>query len=179
MGEPSDIFVLGTGGTYDMYYRKGKGSKLGFRPESGLDAALAKFGNPDFFEVEHLPPVDSEFMKDDYREDIWEKCLAAVERGITRIVIIHGSDTALKTAEYLASRLRVEQQVDVAEVVIVITCASTPEIQKDTDADLNLGGAVIAVQMCKPGVHFVVNAQVFDWHNCQKNDDGTFSALGD
>lgn len=171
------IFVIGTGGTYDMRYRRGLGSTYEFREESGLLAALAKFGNPELFELHLMTPMDSQFMENDYREDIADKCIEAGERGFTRFVLVHGSDSALKTAKYLTERFAEEKRTDFTNVVVVITCASVPEIQKDTDADLNLGGAVIAAQTCKPGIHFVVNGEVFDWRNCQKNEDGTFSAL--
>lgn len=57
----------------------------------------------------HLPPIDSLYMEDSYRENIFEVCKNTPE---DRILITHGTDTLVETAQYLAAR--------VSEKVIVL-----------------------------------------------------------
>jgi L-asparaginase len=75
-------------------------------------------------------------------------------------VITHGTDTMPATAEALAG---------LAGKTIVLTGALTPARFRTTDAVFNVGMAVAAVQIAKPGVYIAMSGQVFEAGTVRKN----------
>jgi len=75
-------------------------------------------------------------------------------------VITHGTDTMPETAEAL---------LGLKGRTIVLTGALTPARFRSTDAVFNIGMAVAAVQVCKPGVYIAMNGQVFTAGEVRKN----------
>jgi L-asparaginase len=59
----------------------------------------------------------------------------------------------------------------IPDKVIVLTGAMHPAAFKHTDAAVNIGCAVIAVQTLPDGVYIVMNGKIFDPHNAHKNSD--------
>ena len=59
-----------------------------------------------------------------------------VEKKVEKVIVTHGTDTMIETAEYIAQRLRE------ANMTVVITGAFLPESFKGTDADFNVGVAI-------------------------------------
>jgi len=83
-----------------------------------------------------------------------------------RIIITHGTDTMLDTAQVLAG---------VVGKTIVITGAMRPERFVDSDAPINLGVAVGAVQVLEPGVYIAMNGLVTRWDLVMRNmESGQF-----
>ena len=78
----------------------------------------------------------------------------------TRFVVTHGTDTMPETAEVLS---------DIAGKTIVLTGALTPARFRTTDAVFNVGMAVAAVQVARPGVYIVMSGQVFAAGAVRKN----------
>ncbi len=61
---------------------------------------------------------------------------------------------------------------------IVLFGSMTPYSIKNSDALLNLGLAIAAVQLKKHGVYIAMNGKVFDYDNVKKNKElGIFERL--
>jgi len=107
----------------------------------------------------HLPPIDSLYMQDSYRENIFEVCKNTPE---DRILITHGTDTLVETAQYLAAR--------VSEKVIVLVWAMVPIRESHTDGYMNLGYAIWVLQsQTQAWVFIAMNGQTFFPRNVRKN----------
>jgi len=78
----------------------------------------------------------------------------------TRYVITHGTDTMPDTAAALS---------DLEGKTIVLTGALTPARFRTTDAVFNVGMAVAAAQVAKPGVYIAMSGQVFEAGAVRKN----------
>jgi L-asparaginase len=81
---------------------------------------------------------------------------AAVRVGVAslwenKVLIIHGTDTIRTTAENL---------LDMPGKTIVLTGSMRPEIDRNSDIDLNIGMALAALQLCPPGVYIVFDGKV-------------------
>jgi L-asparaginase len=96
-----------------------------------------------------LTPADRALIRD-----------AVVECPLSRIVLVHGTDTLMTTAAALAG---------IADKVIVLTGAFIPARAPPTDAAFNLGGALIAVQLLPPGVHVCIGAELYAAGDCAKD----------
>lgn len=66
-------------------------------------------------------------------------------------------DTARVVAKYCPNK------------VVTLTGALQPARVRDTDAEFNLGGAIIATQVAPPGVYIVMNGVAYQWDTCKKN----------
>ena len=77
-----------------------------------------------------------------------------------QIVITHGTDTMIKTGQALTA---------VKGKTLVLTGAMRPALFRDSDADFNLGAAVIAAQIMPKGVYLCMNGRVFDIDSVSKN----------
>lgn len=84
----------------------------------------------------------------------------AVEQSIeTKIIITHGTDTMWKTAAFILDKVAA---LIVAQQKTVVLCgAMRPAAFKETDAAHNAGMATCAVQLLPPGVHVVMNGEIF------------------
>lgn len=78
------------------------------------------------------------------------------------IVITHGTDTMVQTARKLQS---------VTDKVIILTGSMEPARFRSSDAEFNIGCAVIAVQLLPPGVYIVMNGRIFNPERARKNID--------
>ena len=66
----------------------------------------------------------------------------------------------------------------IPDKTIVLTGAMLPARFIDSDAKFNIGAAIMAVQILSPGVHIVINGQVFDPANSRKNrEKSTFETI--
>jgi L-asparaginase len=102
---------------------------------------------------------DSLEMNDDDREIISKACMQSEEK---RIVVTHGTDTMVESAQVIAKSLS-------ADKIVVFLGAMVPYQFKQSDALFNLGCALTAVQILSPGVYITMNGQVFDYREVQKN----------
>ena len=87
-------------------------------------------------------------------------CEYIADDDATHYVITHGTDTMPATAEALSS---------LPGKTIVLTGALTPARFRTTDAVFNVGMAVAAVQVAKPGVYIAMSGQVFEAGAVRKN----------
>ena len=156
------IRILVTGGTFDKEYDE-IGGTLFFKETHVQEMLrLGRCRAPVI--VETLMLVDSLQMSASDRARIAERCLSSAE---DRIVITHGTDTMVETADALAKA--------VSDKTIVLTGAMVPYAFGSSDGLFNLGSAVSFVQILPPGVYLAMNGTHFTWNNVRKNrESGTF-----
>lgn len=161
------IRILLTGGTIDKLYSVDAG-ELTFE-ETHIEEMLDRANVTADIVIEELMLKDSLDIDDTEREQILEACEACEEESI---LITHGTDTMVETAELLG-----EAGLDKS---IVLTGAMVPYSVRDSDALFNLGFALAAVQLAPGGVYIAMNGELFDWDDVRKNDDdGCFESLSD
>lgn len=149
------IKIFATGGTIDkVYYDKNSDFEVG---EPQADTIL-KESNVDIdFRVESILKKDSMDFTEDDRALIRRK---VATDSATRIIITHGTDTMVQTAQLLSG---------IADKTIVLTGSMLPALFKGSDAVFNLGCATMAVQTLPAGVYIVINGRVFDPKKTKKN----------
>jgi L-asparaginase len=148
------IFV--TGGTFDKEYDELTGT-LHFEA-THLPEMLRRGRCMIDVAVDVLMMIDSLDMKDTHRQQIVQACRAAAE---SQIVITHGTDTMVETAQVLAAEL--------PDKTIVLTGAMVPYAFGSSDGLFNLGSALSFVQTLPPGVYLAMNGRYFTAHNVIKN----------
>ncbi|MBC6992748.1 asparaginase [Lewinella lacunae] len=159
------IFV--TGGTFDKEYNFVTG-QLYFQ-DSNLPEMLERGRCTLDVNVRTLMMVDSLEITDLDRENIAHNCRGT---GTKQILITHGTDTMVKTAEYLA-------KADIRGKTIVLTGAMIPyAFGSSSDGFFNLGSALAFVQALPAGVYIAMNGRYFTWDGVQKNrSTGYFEAV--
>jgi L-asparaginase len=107
-------------------------------------------------------------MTDADRARIVERARDCEERAI---VISHGTDTMVETAQALATS-------GISGKTIVLTGAMVPYAFGSSDGLFNLGSALSFVQVLLPNVYVAMNGQHFRWDACRKNRaTGCFETL--
>ncbi|MGD9095547.1 MAG: asparaginase domain-containing protein [Chromatiales bacterium] len=161
------IRILLTGGTIDKLYSVEEG-ELSFE-ESHVEEMLDRANVTAEIVVEELMLKDSLDISENEREQILQACEACDEECV---LITHGTDTMVETAELLG-----EAGID---KTIVLVGAMIPYTVRDSDAFFNLGFALSAVQLAPGGVYIAMNGMLFDWDNVSKNfDEGRFECIED
>jgi L-asparaginase len=157
------IFV--TGGTFDKEYDEIEG-RLFFR-NSHLHEMLTLGRCKLNLDIEILMMIDSLSMTETGRKLILENCLKTKEE---KIVITHGTDTMVETAEMLAKEIH--------DKTIVLTGAMIPYRLGSSDGLFNLGSALAFVQTLPPGIYVAMNGKYFNWDNVRKDrQNGVFEEL--
>ena len=149
------IKVLITGGTIAKKYDEISGE---FHFDEGHLEKILKQGRCEAkLSVERLMMKDSLEMNDGDREAIYNAVLKANE---SAIMITHGTDTMVQTAQKLAT---------IKAKTIVFVGAMIPYAFKSSDALFNVGCALGAVSVLGEGVYIVMNGKVFKWDEVQKD----------
>lgn len=157
------VFVVG--GTFDKEYDELTGT-LQFR-ETHVPEMLQRGRCMLDVSVEVLMMIDSLEMNQSHRQRIVDACRAARE---SQIVITHGTDTLVDTAELLAETI--------TDKTIVITGAMVPYAFGSSDGLFNLGSALSFVQALPAGVYVAMNGRCFPAGAVRKNRDvGVFEEL--
>lgn len=158
------IFV--TGGTFDKEYDFIEG-KLYFK-HTHLDDMLERGRCTIPYNIKTLMMLDSLEMTNHHREYILEECR---KTSSDRILLTHGTDTMVQTADFLAAQ-------DLSEKTIVITGALIPyAFGGSSDGFFNLGSALAFCQILEPGVYISMNGKFFDHDKVEKNyQTGYFEA---
>jgi len=109
------------------------------------------------YEIVSLIRKDSLDMSAADRELIY----AAVEQDThERILITHGTDTMIETANAL---------LPISDKVIVLTGAMEPAGFKNSDAVFNIGCAIGALQSRPAGIYIAMNGRIYDPRRVRKN----------
>jgi L-asparaginase len=156
------ITFVQTGGTIDKDYPK---TTLGYAFEittPAVERILQKV-NPTFeFEILSAFKKDSTEITDEDRQKLLD-IIQDVKND--KIIITHGTDTMLQTAEKLSV---------IKDKTIVITGAMRPEKFSDSDAPFNVGMAVGAIGALSSGIYIAMHGRMISWEKCIRNDEGQF-----
>ena len=150
------IKIFATGGTFDKEFNEING-ELYFK-ETNLFKLLQLGRSQVDIKIETLMMVDSFHMTNTERQYILEKCK---KEKTDKIIITHGTDTMVKTAEFVAQKIK--------DKIIILTGAMIPIKFGSSDGLFNLGSALSFAQVLNPGVYITMNGQYFHWDNVRKN----------
>ncbi len=152
------VQVFITGGTFDKEYNYISG-QLYFR-STHVPTMLERGRCTVDFDVKTLMMTDSLEMTDTDREIIGHNCKRSQ---FDKILITHGTDTMVKTAEFLAN-------YGLSDKTVVLTGAMVPyAFGTSSDGFFNLGSALAFLQTLPPGVYVVMNGRYFHWNKVRKN----------
>ncbi|MCP4213875.1 MAG: asparaginase [bacterium] len=145
------ITFIQTGGTIDKDYPKTIQGYAFEISEPAVTRILEKL-NP-AFETEIITALrkDSMDITSEDRLNLKEICGNISN---DKIIITHGTDTMIETADVLA---------DIKEKTIVITGAMRPERFGNSDAPINVGIAIGAVTTLPHGVYIAMHGNVHKW----------------
>jgi len=147
-----------TGGTFDKEYNYINGT-LYFK-DTHLHSMFERGRCTLDIDVKTLMMIDSLEMTEEDRHIILYNCKKCKS---DKIVITHGTDTMVLTAETLA-------KAKIPGKTIVITGAMVPyAFGTSSDGFFNLGSALAFVQILPPGVYVAMNGRYFEWDKVQKN----------
>lgn len=159
------IRVFITGGTFDKEYNELNG-QLYFK-DTHLKDLLDLGRNKVPVEIRTLMMIDSLEMTDQDRQLIAHQCNTCDEN---QIVITHGTDTMVETAEILARKVQ--------NKTVILTGAMIPIKFGSSDGLFNLGSALAFAQTLDAGVYVAMNGRYFNWDNVRKNvQTGMFEEL--
>ena len=154
MNSKTKIFI--TGGTFDKEYNELTG-KLFFNNTHMHE--LLKLGRcKTEVEIETLMMIDSLEMTETQRNHIVQRCK---KEPLNKIVITHGTDTMVDTAQELA------RHID--DKTIILTGAMIPFKFGSSDGLFNMGSALAYVQALNQGIYVSMNGQFFNYKNVKKN----------
>ena len=160
------IRIFCIGGTIDKIYFDAKSKYEVGAPSIGKILREHDVGLD--FKVTSLMAKDSLDVTDEDREKIRAAVSAADE---DKIIITHGTDTMVKTANTLS---------EITDKTIVLTGALAPAIFKDSDAVFNVGCAIAAVQTASDGIYITMNGRVFDYRSVTKDvENNRFVSIKD
>ena len=151
------IQILITGGTFDKSYNHISGDL--FFEKTHIPEMLERSKCRLNVDVKTLMMIDSLEMTKKDIEKIIEECK---KTKLSRIVITHGTDTMVNTAEKIAEKIK--------NKTIVLTGAMIPyAFGSSSDGFFNLGSALSFVQTLENGVYIAINGQYFDFDKVEKN----------
>jgi L-asparaginase len=157
------IKVFTTGGTIDKMYSEEKGTlNFSFGKQAIVEIGESKVRFNFEYNIERLLAKDSLEMTDGDRQLIKKACEGTVAN---KILITHGTDTMINTAEVLST---------ISNKAIVLTGASQPYKFRESDAEFNIGVAIGALNTLDKGVYIAMNGRVYQWDKCEKRSDGLF-----
>ena len=150
-----ELLVITTGGTIDKVYFDDKSDYQVGEPQIGR--ILQELGVAFRFNVIPILRKDSLHINAEDRELLRATISAQPMR---HVLVTHGTDTMVETAQVLAS---------IADKTIVLTGALNPARFRGSDADFNIGAAVGAVQSLPAGVYIAMNGRIWDPGKVRKN----------
>ena len=152
-----NITFIQTGGTIDKDYPKTTKGYAFEISEPAVKRILMKL-NPVFrYNIISALKKDSLDITEKDREKILNICKKIKS---DKIIITHGTDTMIDTAKKLAV---------IKDKTIIITGAMKPERFSNSDAPINIGMAIGAINVLNFGVYVVMHGKVIPWYNCKRN----------
>ncbi|MEM6327120.1 MAG: asparaginase domain-containing protein [Bacteroidota bacterium] len=158
------IQVFTTGGTIDKVYFDAQSE---FEVGDPLVAEILQTAGVQVpFEVDVIFRKDSLAINEEDRLHVADRIVASEA---DRILVTHGTDTMVQTAQAVADAL-----LDVADGAgfqrtVVFVGSLTPARFRQSDAEFNVGFAWSAVQTLPPGVYVAMNGRFFDARGVRKN----------
>lgn len=161
------ITFICTGGTIDKDYATSAGTYNFEISEPAVNRIFRNINLNFEYEVKSVLKKDSLDITDEDRQKIYEACAKVYSN---KIIITHGTDTIVKTAEKLAS---------LKDKVIILVGAAKPERFYGSDAPFNIGVALGAINILNKGIYIAMNGKIFDWNNVKKKENGKFETIKD
>ena len=157
-----DIVLVTTGGTIEKSYNEMDGS-LSNRESILKQFIIDKLRLPHTkLHIFNIINKDSLYFTD-YDRSLLAKTLSLqMEKGIP-VVVLHGTDTMAKSAEFIFNTLK-----DV-KVPIIFTGAMKPTGFMDSDGLQNVTEALLASKLVEPGVYISFHGRVFSVPGVRKN----------
>ena len=152
-----NIKVFTCGGTFEKVYNPISG-ELSYQ-DSCIPNIIKRSRITAKVDFEELFFKDSLDMDNDDRLMIAHKIKT---EPIKNIVVIHGTDTMVQTAQTIKEHASQDK-------VVVMTGAMLPFSIKQSDAMFNFGGAFIAAQTSEPGIWISMNGHIFRSDDVEKN----------
>ena len=152
-----NIKVFTCGGTFEKEYNPISG-ELSFK-DSCVPNIIKRSRITAKVDFEEL------FFKDSLEMDHEDRLIIAHKiktEPIKNIVMIHGTDTMVQTAQTIKKHTSQDK-------VVVITGAMLPFSIKESDAMFNFGCAFIATQILDPGIWISMNGRIFSSDDVEKN----------
>lgn len=161
--KPSVLFMeiafIQTGGTIDKDYPKSNKGWAFEIDEPAYLRILTKL-NPSFqYSSFTLLKKDSMEITQADRVQLLDLCKSIKH---SRIIITHGTDSLLETAQFLAK---------ITDKVLVLTGAMLPERFSNSDAPINLGIAIGAVQSLSVGIYVAMHGLVLPYDRATRAED--------
>jgi L-asparaginase len=151
------IAFIQTGGTIDKDYPKTTRGYAFEISEPSVKRILEKL-NPSFeYDIVSVLKKDSLDITEEDREKIYSACKKSHS---DKIIITHGTDTMLETAERLS---------DIKDKTIIITGSMRPERFANSDAPINVGMAIGAINVLENGIYVSMHGRVYRWDKCKRD----------
>ena len=158
MNKNNSIQIFITGGTFDKSYNYINGDL--YFEKTHIPEMLKRSRCRLDVNVETLMMIDSLEMDQSHIDNIILKCKKCES---SKIVITHGTDRIVSTAETLAA-------ANIEGKTIVLTGAMVPyAFGTSSDGFFNLGSALAFVQVLNPGVYVAMNGRYYNWDEVKKN----------
>ena len=152
-----DVKIICTGGTIDkVYYDALSDYQIG---DPQVEWILQQSRIDLSYEIQSVLKKDSLEITDADRAEIVKHVAG---EPCNKILITHGTDTMVDTAQALKS---------IQDKTIVLVGAMQPARFRDTDAIFNIGFALAAVKLLSPGIYIAMSGHVFDADEVRKNRD--------
>jgi len=165
------IAIISTGGTIEKTYCELEGVMQ--NEVSNLDVMLAQL-ELEGIEVVRVPLMNKDSLDMTARDhDLIARTAGTMAEAYDGVVIVHGTDRLAVTGE------RCVEAVAELDAPIVLTGAMRPFALKITDALQNLVEALLAVQLCEPGVYVAMHNRVLRFPGVVKDrQHGRFVRAG-
>jgi len=151
------LTFIQTGGTIDKDYPRTTRGYAFEIAEPAVERILEKL-NPAFeYEVISALKKDSLDISEEDRRIILDICKECDSK---KIIITHGTDTMLETAEVLSQ---------IKDKTIIITGAMRPERFSNSDAPVTVGMAIGAVNVLESGIYIAMHGGIFSWDKCKRD----------
>ncbi len=143
------ITFIQTGGTIDKDYPKTtRGWAFEFG-EPAVERVLEKLYPSFEYEIITACQKDSLEITNDDRKNLVS---IINEHGNNKFIVTHGTDTMIETGLFL--------ETSVKDKLVIITGARLPERFSNSDAPINIGGAIAAANTLKKGVYISMSGIV-------------------
>lgn len=161
-----DVKIICTGGTIDkVYYDALSDYQIG---EPQVEWILQQSRIDLSYSIDSVLKKDSLEITAEDRAAIVKK---VSEDSSKNILITHGTDTMVETAQALKS---------IQDKTIVLVGAMQPARFRDSDATFNIGFALAAVRILPPAIYIAMSGHIFSADEVRKNRDaGKFESTSD
>ena len=158
MSKNKNILILNTGGTFNKVYDEINGKLIVPQNNNAIESIL-KNSKMDNYNLEGLIYKDSLDINKLDREILKNKILNSTYE---KIIIVHGTDTMDKTAQYLSKYIR--------NKTIILTGAMIPFYINNLEATSNLMSAFGYILSCKKkNIYIAMHGHVQKFNKIKKN----------